>query len=581
MSSNPPAPVLALQWMIDDCKKGRSAAPKKPRAEVAREIVIDREAAKVRFIHYLKHDAPLAIEGQGGDQTTFVVAAKGKDCGLSEAETYTLMSEHWNPRCSPPWDDDELATKVRNAYDYGQNEPGCDAPERVFAKQQTALKQLQDENSVLIVGGDTRILWDTHDAKGRQTHEQLSISSFKMKHAAKKAVIGKKEIPLTSLFLEHEGTTRYDGLEFDPQQGPEIVTEINGHRKSYFNLWRGFAYAPSASGSSHPSVDQLREHIDLNVCGGNETLSRWLFGYFAHLVQRPWEKPGVAVVLSGGKGCGKTFLIQRIGQLLGRHFLLASNRRYLVGNFNSHLENCLMLALDEAFWCGDRQVDGILKDLITGDTHVIERKGFEPSTVANKTRIVIISNEDEIVKATADERRYAMFAVGNRRRQDTAFFGAVQQGLERGGYPVLLRALLDFDLSGLDFNTAPKTQALLEQKITALEPWMQFWHECLVTGHIVESGIDGWPESISCRLFQRAVKAALDSRNIRGWLPTGVTIGKKMRPLGLKWRQQRVPQDKRLQGDPEVITTYSIPPLSEARQLFDDHNGQPIEWPER
>jgi hypothetical protein len=46
-----------------------------------------------------------------------------------------------------------------------------------------------------------------------------------------------------------------------------------------------------------------------------------------------------------------------------------------------------MFALDEAFWSGDKQAEGTLKDLITGRDHVIEHKGKEPYTVANKTRV--------------------------------------------------------------------------------------------------------------------------------------------------------------------------------------------------
>ncbi|MBK9294837.1 MAG: bifunctional DNA primase/polymerase [Oligoflexia bacterium] len=93
---------------------------------------IDIEATNKRAIQYLKNDAPLAIEGAGGDVTTFIVAAYLKDLGVSIYDAGNLMSEYWNNRCHPPWHPIDLLTKVINAYRYGQNEIGSANPQVVF-----------------------------------------------------------------------------------------------------------------------------------------------------------------------------------------------------------------------------------------------------------------------------------------------------------------------------------------------------------------------------------------------------------------------------------------------------------------
>lgn len=72
--------------------------------------------------------APVAVEGQGGDAATYQLACAVRDMGVSEAQAVDLIAEHWNPRCCPPWDGDELARKVENAYLYGQNAPGAASP---------------------------------------------------------------------------------------------------------------------------------------------------------------------------------------------------------------------------------------------------------------------------------------------------------------------------------------------------------------------------------------------------------------------------------------------------------------------
>jgi P4 family phage/plasmid primase-like protien len=95
-------------------------------------ITIDANRAESRAVHYLEHEAPLAIEGLGGDETTYKVAAICKDYGVEREGTIALMARYWNDRCSPPWDESQLATKVNNAYGYGKDPIGVSAPEVQF-----------------------------------------------------------------------------------------------------------------------------------------------------------------------------------------------------------------------------------------------------------------------------------------------------------------------------------------------------------------------------------------------------------------------------------------------------------------
>lgn len=94
--------------------------------------LLDTPEAVDRAVVYLARDAPLAVEGDGGDHTTYQVACRLKDFGLSRFSVWDLLMEHWNPRCSPPWEADDLERKVQNAFAYGLEPPGSDAPEATF-----------------------------------------------------------------------------------------------------------------------------------------------------------------------------------------------------------------------------------------------------------------------------------------------------------------------------------------------------------------------------------------------------------------------------------------------------------------
>lgn len=89
---------------------------------------LDSEFAIARAAKYLRDEAPIAIEGAGGDDTTFRVACIVKDMGLSAEATFDALATHWNERCAPAWDHDELRQKVENVFLYALSAAGGQSP---------------------------------------------------------------------------------------------------------------------------------------------------------------------------------------------------------------------------------------------------------------------------------------------------------------------------------------------------------------------------------------------------------------------------------------------------------------------
>lgn len=564
----------APQWLIDKCEETRSE-PTKLVTATALTAKVDQATALQRAEYYLTHKAPVAIEGAAGDQTTFKVCCVMKDMGLSQPNAFTALWEHWNPNCSPPWSAEELKRKITNAYAYGQSSFASDAPESHFTPVEPEIVEedthpfdkLNSEYAFVLSGGQSHILWETKGSHGEDKLIHLTEVAFHKKFAAETLRIGTgKAHPLTELWMKHPNRRSYDGICFMPgKQAPP----------RFYNLWRGFSVElPEGEPNTEAlwALDAFFEHALKNVCDNDPELFKWLVGYFAHLIQKPSEKPLTALVFRGRKGVGKNVLVDQIAALIRSNTLVTSNRRYLIGNFNSHLENLLMLVLDEAFWSGDKQMEGILKDLITGHHHVIEHKGQEAYKVDNCTRVIIIGNEDWVVPASEDERRFAVFTVGDGRKQDRAFFTRMRKGMESGGHSLLLKHLMEFDLESVDINDAPKTTGLLDQKLESMSAFNQWLFACLNSGRVV--GLDfsaEWPREIECEQFRLSMIAYAKNRNIRSWNPDERVFGKSLKQVF-----PQIGRGRKTEGDRPY--TYVLPSLEVARNDWQKFIGQKIKW---
>lgn len=126
------APAYRPDWLFGMANKAR--AKKENTAEVAGGIELDDPSAVARATQYLKADAPTAVEGAAGDETTYRVAARVKDFGISMETCLDLMLDEWNDRCAPPWPPSDLETKVKNAYRYGERQIGADSAKAEFGE---------------------------------------------------------------------------------------------------------------------------------------------------------------------------------------------------------------------------------------------------------------------------------------------------------------------------------------------------------------------------------------------------------------------------------------------------------------
>lgn len=568
----------APQWLIDFLTE-REMAPKVSKAKLSLVKDVDQETAEVRGLEFLQ-SIPAVSSGSRNDEGYKAVCVL-KDLGCTQEIATHLMTNAW--KCEPMLDHSEIEHLVNSAYSYGKNSPGALAPEAMFEPsliqppntEPDRIHPFLELNKTYFytrVGGKSRVCEECVDEDGRFKLDRMLTETFFDTLAGQSIEIGGRIQPLAKSWFESRSRRSYKGIVFRPTADPT---------PGYYNLWRGFTVEPKPREGVSPAGAKAFELFQLhtlnNICQGDVELHHWLMGYFAHLFQKPAEKPGVAIVLKGKKGTGKNVFIETIGALLGQHAIVVSDRRYLVGNFNSITENKLLFTLNEAFWSGDKAAEGILKSLVTEDRKMIEHKGVDPSEVKSLERVVILGNEDWLVPASADERRYAVFNVGDHHRNDRPFFKTIKEGMNDicGGLNLLLSYFLSFDLSDVEVRKAPNTEGLAEQKENSLGSVESWWLQCLQEERIVGNPADSheWPDYISCSMIQDCFRAAKRNEGNRDRMPRGTHFGRYL----VKVAPSLFPSVPRKMGG-QVGRFYALPPIDLARREWDKYLGVKTSW---
>ena len=251
-------------------------------------------------------------------------------------------------------------------------------------------------------------------------------------------------------------------------------------------------------------------HLLECVADGDEERGVYLMGWVAYLLQNPGSRHEVALVLRGKKGSGKGSLGNLLCKVFGKHGLAIRQGRHLTGNFNEHLLGCCFLFADEAFFAGDKAGEAALKGLITEPSLTIEPKGVGVFDVPNRLSVMMATNAEYVVPATADERRYAIFDVSDRFIPDRNYWHDLHEVWMQNpdNIAAFVEYMWEYDLSQYNPRIYPETEALAEQRAHSLEPWAEWWWDSLNKGSFFNSD---WHEKVgSTALYDAFIRYCQD-----------------------------------------------------------------------
>jgi hypothetical protein len=445
----------------------------------------------------------------------------------------------------------ELLAKVRNI--------SREAAEDIVTPVPWYMGQLNKTLAIVPVGNNIEIIREDYDAMGKYLGVSFpNQEALNLWYRNQKVPKGRRMATIFEMWLEDPRRREYHKLIFEPgfPDQPNV-----------YNMWKGFAVDPKP-GDCNPYLD----HIFEVWCKANQRHYDYVIAWLADIIQQPRDKKGVSLVLIGGQGDGKSLPCEEFGQLFGHHFVTISQSKSLLGNFNAHLKEALVVLAEEAFWAGDKGAEGQLKHLITGRTIRVEPKGKDSFEVNNYLRLMICSNHRWVIPAGVEERRFFVLEVSNCRRGNTRYFNEFAKFMKEGGREALLYFLLHHDYSHIDLRKVPHTAALQENKEESMATVEKFVLGGLNRGRWCTAHSE-WLDTVACEelhelYIQYAVRVGQSRRSCETELGKAI---KKLMP-GSKKRQISTPDGR--------INAWEFPDLDICRRQFDEvMNWSEHDWP--
>ena len=357
-------------------------------------------------------------------------------------------------------------------------------------------------------------------------------------------------------WLNHRDRSQYRGVTFLPA-GPKLINEC-------LNLWQGWGIEEKQG-----DWGLIRSHIFDVLASGNKEFADYIFRWLAWTIQNPDKQAEVALVLIGAKGAGKGTLARCLKPIFGAHAFQVTSREEVIGQFNGHLQDCILFVADEAYWGGDKRCVGRLQGMITEPALSIERKGIDIFQVRNYLHVVMLAEPGWVIPAGRFERRYAAFAVSTAKLKDKPYFAALNRQMSSGGIEAMLYDLRRMELGDWhprDIPEAVRTSAALQKQQVHNLPPLEQWYVMLLHNALLPGALNGRPSTAFTRNLIDDARAKvprlreLTEVALRNFLldeeSIGTTCTKYRAAIGNGW---------------------TFPPLAEAREAWSRRYG-PITW---
>ena len=365
-------------------------------------------------------------------------------------------------------------------------------------------------------------------------------------------------------FMNNPNTIAYDRIAFTPKITP----------KETLNYW-----IPPNITPVQGSYTLIKSFLFEVICNGDLILFEYLLNFLAHMIQKPEEKPGIMIVMSGGQGTGKGTFFCLLQKIWLKTTLIVSDVDHVIGGFNAALERNYAVCMDEALFSSQKKAMDRLKSFITEAKITVEQKYLPRRSLDSIHRFFAATNHEHFGNIELDSRRFVFLDVSNKFQKNDEYFEILYDAINNSTeINQLYSDLLSRDIVNFKVRKKPETKALLKQKLKSLNGFPRYWYEVLTLGYFDVGGREqscmNWrdPNFISSNSLSYYYKNFQNGKRQYDTIQFN-EIGNHIK----KWCTQASSDRKCRNSSTE--RGYQLPSLIDARKSFENVMGRKITWP--
>jgi len=267
------------------------------------------------------------------------------------------------------------------------------------------------------------------------------------------------------LWLDSIDRKDVDKIVFNPK---------NNCKSNEFNIWKGFKIKPTGTGDE-TKIKKWLHHIKHIWANDDDETYNYMLNWFAKILQQPWKKNNICLVLHSIEGVGKSFILDMIGEIIGdEYYYSTSSLKHILGEFNGDAEGKILVNLNETNWGGDKKMVGSFKEFITESSIVINKKGIQSYKIDNYANTLITTNEEWIVNINDNDRRFNLRECNNIKYDPSYYKEIAKTDLQE-----IANFLYSRDISNYDSRIFTKSELHKEQVEKNMDSVELFWKSIL------------------------------------------------------------------------------------------------------
>ena len=314
--------------------------------------------------------------------------------------------------------------------------------------------------------------------------------------------------------------TAWDILEYNSSLFMIKGVKFNTDDKDVLSIFQGYKYN-ILDNINYNVINSFLNLIKEVICNNEEELYNYVIGWISLMIQNPGVKNETALILKGLQGIGKNTFTDVISELLvGYSCKNVTDISELTGNFNSIVENKMLIVLNEVKNCGDDRMANFnaLKSIITDDTIRINEKNQPRRTAENVANFIFVTNNAYPVKIEIGDRRYVVFQCNGKYKGNDSYFKQIHDSFNKDFYDNLFTFFMSYDLSTFNVRKIPMTEAkqdLIEASKSPIDVWINDHYDSLVKGMSCSDALVCKPADMKDKNFQLSIKDKCDRKQKR------------------------------------------------------------------